>query len=277
MGAAQASAKQADTTVIQSDDQRRGNQGVAIVTGGAGGIGQSIARRLMAEGFDVVVGDLSAGDGDEKHPSSERGAPPVRALDVTSVESVNTFFDRVSAEHGTVDVLVNAAGVIAVQRIEQIKLADWTRILGVNLTGTFLCTQRMLGGLPQGQSGRIVNISSQSGKMGSANVSHYCAAKFGVVGFTQAIAMEVAARGVTVNAVCPTMVETDMMADVLAGHQALGAPAPEVQVTQLKAMIPVGRLAQPADVASVVSFLCSREADFITGQAINVTGGAWMS
>jgi meso-butanediol dehydrogenase / (S,S)-butanediol dehydrogenase / diacetyl reductase len=185
---------------------------VALVTGGASGIGAGIARVLAAAGARVAIGDL-----DEAAASAVAGPLPgpglgVR-LDVTSRDGVDQAVSRVESELGPVDVLVNNAGVSSVTPFVQITDADWDRLMGVNLRGVLVVTQRVLPSMLERRTGRIINISSMAGKEGLPNLAHYCATKFGVIGLTQALAKEVADRDVTVNAVCPGVVRTPLWDD----------------------------------------------------------------
>ncbi len=221
------------------------NQRHAIVTGGTRGIGLAIARRLVADGFAVTA---VARRSDELPASVE-----FAALDVTDADGVARFF----AGLGRIDVLVNNAGLAGAG-------AGWAEVLAVNLTGTYVCSRAALPRLPQG-TGRIVNIASVLGLRGVADQPAYCAAKHGVIGLTRAMAMEAAPRGITVNAVCPGWVDTEM---ARARFAELGLSAEDAA-----AGVPTGRIATPFEVAETVAFLARAGAGSITGQALVVDGG----
>jgi meso-butanediol dehydrogenase / (S,S)-butanediol dehydrogenase / diacetyl reductase len=254
-----------------------GLRGKAALVTGAGrrrGLGFAIAARLSAEGARVVLSDLGAMATELQTRVAElraRGgeAVPVCA-DITSEMEVDALFARTLAEVGRLDVLVNNAGVIVTKLVTDTSLAEWERCVGVMGRGTFLCSRRGVEIMTrQGTGGRIVNISSISGKRGNPYFGAYTFAKFGIIGFTQTLAREVAHLGITVNAVCPGTVETDMIDEVRADRAVYGRP----EVPPWAEPIPLDRLASAEDVAAVVAFLASADADYLTGQALNVDGG----
>ena len=224
---------------------------VALVTGGSKGIGLAIARRLAAGGMHVIAASRTP----------ERGTGLETAvLDVADVGAVRRLFGGL----GRLDVLVNNAGLAGATAWDEPDDALWQAMLAVNLTGTWACCQAALRLLPDG-SGRIVNIASTLGLRGVADQPAYCAAKHGVIGLTRSLALAVAARGITVNAVCPGWVATDMARRRWA---ALG-----MDEADAAAGIPRGRVNTPEEVAEVVAFLADEAAGGITGQALTVDGG----
>lgn len=270
---------------------------VAMVTGCAGehGFGRAIARRLAAEGADLLLTDVApAGTPvvSTKPGSGWGGLPAVaeevqalgrRALtalvDVTAAAQVAAAVERAVAELGGIHILVNnAAAPPGDDRVPVVELSEaaWDRVLDVNLKGTFLCSRAVAPVMiRQGVGGRIVNIGSDCSKVGRPRMAAYCASKFGVVGFTQALALELAPHGITVNAVCPGAADTERL-DYL-GQRPDGTYDPALRAARIAeraAAVPLGRLAKPEDVAEVVAFLCSDGAAYLTGQALNVSGGA---
>ena len=256
---------------------------VAIVTGGARGIGRGIATCLARAGVNVVIADL--GQNQEIAQEMEETARQVKAHGVEAL-TVNVdvrIWDQVQAmvkaaidRFGKVDILVNNAGVISVAGVAGMEEAEWDRVLGVNLKGTFLCSKAVASHMMERRSGRIVNLSSQAGKRGQPFISHYCTSKFGVIGFTQSLAQEMGPFNVTVNAICPGEVDTAMWSDVLAPAIAAirGMAVDEAWEDWIKTRVPLGRPQTAEDMGEAVVFLC--RADNITGEALNVTGGSEM-
>lgn len=257
-----------------------------VVTGAGSGIGRAIALQLAVQGYRVCVTDINLHWAivvvDEIVASG--GEAFALELDVTeaahSQAAVATLVDR----WGHLDIWCNNAGISTMNHFLDLTEWDWDYNLSVNAKGTFLCSQaaarQMVNQPPQGENqlrGKIINIASMAGKRGNAPfLVHYVASKFAVVGLTQAMAGELAAHGITVNAVCPGYVRTEMQAREIGWEAALRGVDPE-QVKQLYINdTPLGRLETPEDVAGVVTFLASSAADFITGEAINVNGGSWM-
>jgi NAD(P)-dependent dehydrogenase (short-subunit alcohol dehydrogenase family) len=227
---------------------------IAFVTGGAQGIGAAVARRFAADGLNVTVGDL-----EEKRVAAEDAGLRFAPLDVTDEGSVR----RAIGDAGEVDVLINCAGVtIAGHTVDDVSLADWQLQIGVNLTGTFLTTRAVIPSMRRRRRGRIVNLASALATRGLAGSSAYAASKAGVAGFTRAAAAELAPYDVTVNAVAPGYVDTPMTAGFPAGLR-----------EQRLAEIGMGRFAAPEEIASVVSFLASDEAGYVTGALIEAGGG----
>ena len=268
---------------------------VALVTGAGGehGIGRGIALRLAQEGADVVVTDIAA----KPYPDASWGGLPAvqaevealgrRALaltcDVTDEASVSSAMQKALETMGRIDILVNNAGARAAgDRVPVVDLPkeEWDRVLNVNLTGTFLCSRAAARHMvARGGGGRIVSVSSASGLRGNARFGAYCSSKFGIIGFTQSLALELASHGITVNAICPSLIPTERvghMASVLSDPNLPLEEATDDLLARAAASSPMGRLAQPEDLARTVAFLASDEADFLTGLAVPVTGGAFM-
>ena len=241
----------------------------AIVTGGARGIGAAICRAFSREGAKVLIADIDLPVA-EALVSDIRAAhnPAVHALscDITSPESVDEMFRAASDRFGKVDILVNNAGICPLTPFESISSGEWDTVLEINLKGAFLCCQKVIGPMQEQGYGRIINISSVSGKMGGVLVgAHYAASKAGLIALTFCLARAYASKGITANVIAPATVETDMT-----------RTWPKANIDALVRAIPVGRLGQPSDVAEAAVFLASREAGFITGEVLDVNGGFLM-
>jgi meso-butanediol dehydrogenase/(S,S)-butanediol dehydrogenase/diacetyl reductase len=252
---------------------------VALVTGGASGIGAGIARVLAGRGATVAVGDLDAAAAAKTAAGLPRPGGPGAAsfglrLDVTDRASVDTAVAELEDRLGPVDILVNNAGVSSVAPFLEITDQDWDRLMNVNLRGVLIVTQRVLAGMLDRRSGRVINISSMAGKEGLPNLAHYCATKFGVIGLTQALAKEAAPRGVTVNAVCPGVIRTPLWDDPEAGilRNLDGESGWQAFVSG----IPLGRPQTAEDIGNACAYLASNLAGNITGEALNVSGGQQM-
>ena len=240
---------------------------VAIVTGGASGIGLAISERLAADGSAVAIFDIN-GEGAEAAALKigTSGATAIGlAVDVSDRPSIDGAVGEVRSKVGRPTILVNNAGITGFDPFLEISAEKWNRILTVNLTGTFFCCQAVLPDMIEEGWGRIVNISSSSIHSGSARMTHYVAAKSGVVGLTKSLALEMAPRGITVNTIPPGFVDTPM----LRGADAQGS----VSIEQNIARTPVGRVGRPEDIAAACAFLVSEEASYITGQVLGVNGG----
>ena len=251
----------------------------AVITGGGRGIGAAVARLLAEAGAAVVVAARSRdqldavaaelrGEGHEAHAV---------ACDVADPESVAALRQAAETELGTVDILVNNAGIAASEPLEKIRLEDWNRIQAVNSTGTFLCTQAFLPAMAKRGWGRVVNVASVAGKAGAPYISAYAASKHAVVGFTRAVAAEVARTEVTVNAVCPGYVETDMAAMAVDRIVEKTDLTPEQAHDALARMSPQRRVLEVAEVAYQVLALCDPRARGVTGQALVLDGGGLQS
>ncbi|MEI6668100.1 MAG: 3-oxoacyl-[acyl-carrier-protein] reductase [Acidobacteriota bacterium] len=237
---------------------------IALVTGGARGIGQTIAAQLARCGATVVAADVLAVPA--PGPAAEGGSGAIESalMDVTDAAGVDATVGEIIARHGRIDILVNNAGITRDQLLMRMKRDDWDRVLAVNLTGAFICSQAVLRPMMRQRSGRIISISSVVGQMGNAGQSNYAASKAGLIGFSKALAREAASRHVTVNVVAPGLIDTDMTR----------ALTPDTQSEWLKA-VPLGRFGTSDDIASAVCFLASNEASYITGQVLAVNGGMY--
>lgn len=236
---------------------------VAIVTGAARGIGRAIAERLQAEGVTVVLNDIDEQQLVRTH--AEGVGHQTVVADISARGDVERLIAATVSSQGRLDIVVNNAGVEPKASLLDMSDDDWNRALAVNLTGTFLCTQvaaRQM--VRQGQGGRIIQISSIAGKNVLPNAVNYCAAKAGVIGFTREAARELASYGITVNTICPGVIETEMTA--------AARENPEVMARWMRE-IPARRLGNPEEVAALVAFLASDQAAYVTAQAWNVDGG----
>ena len=246
-----------------------------LVTGGTRGIGRGVVRIFARSGARVAVNgtkaELCREAAEEAESLGGRGiAVPG---DVSNTYSVQGIFQKVYDELGGLDVLINNAGVIYVVDCVDTTDEQWDRTFDVNCRGVFLCSREASRHMIEQGSGKIVNLSSMLGKTGIARYSHYCASKFAVVGFTQALARELAPHGINVNAVCPGIVDTDMMKEELVVLEKIMDKSEEELRKELLNMIPIGRYETTDDVANLIMFLASEEASYITGQSINMTGG----
>lgn len=236
----------------------------ALVTGGAGGIGAATVRRLAAEGADVVAGDLNVPGAEEV--AAEVGGRGVH-LDVTDPASAGS----VAAEHGPFDILVNNAGTDEFGFFADTDPGVWERVIRINLVGVLACTHAALAGMQERGYGRIVNVSSEAGRIGSKGSVAYSAAKGGVLGFTKAMAREGARFGITVNAICPGPIQTPLLMQALDFGE-IG----EKIVANMQAGTQLRRLGQPEEVASVIAFLASDDSAYMTGETLGVSGGMGM-
>ena len=270
---------------------------VALVTGvgGENGIGRAIATRFAEEGADVVVNDVTHSPHSDRN-SDWGGLPQVvteiRALgrrsigiaaDVSHADQVENMARKVIEEFGRIDILVNNAGAPAgPDRVPVTELdeAIWDRVQHVNVKGTFLCCRAIAQHMiDRGAGGKIINMSSRLGKRGEARHAAYCASKFAIIGFTQSLAMELAAHHINVNALCPGMVDTeriDTIATAIVPGTSSGAEKRKTMLDKVASDVPLGRIAQGADVARTAAFLASSESGYLTGLAISVTGGLEM-
>jgi 3-oxoacyl-[acyl-carrier protein] reductase len=242
------------------------NGKVAIVTGASRGIGRGIAEMLAARGAHVVAaarGDHAADTVDGIRQAG--GKAEAVTLDVTDAASVEALVSGVLERHTRVDILVNNAGIARDQLMLRMKRDDWDDVIETNLTSAFSCAQAVLRPMIKQRAGRIVSISSVVGQMGNAGQANYAASKAGIIGFSMALAREVASRNITVNVVAPGLITTDMTKSVADKAQA-----------EWESLIPLRRMGTPQDVAAAVCFLASDEASYITGQVLAVNGGMYM-
>ena len=243
------------------------NGKIALITGGAQGIGRFISEELAGQGAHVVLGDIN-------HEGAEKTAAEIRVsggkasavrIDVSSATDGQVVFDSILKEYKPVDIVVNNAGITRDGLLVRMKEVDWDLVLNINLKGSFLCSQQAAKQMMKQKSGSIVNIASIVGVMGNFGQSNYSASKSGLIGFTKTLAREVAPRGIRANAVAPGFIDTEMTRVL-----------EESVRSKLIEQIPLARLGQPEDVARCVSFLVSENASYITGQVINVNGGMLM-
>ena len=247
---------------------------VAVVTGGARGIGRAIVEELFHQHFFVIFLDYAIGEDAiafEEGINKKVTTPDKRAiitheqLDVTNTAAAQTVIDKIVAEHGQIDVLVNNAGITRDGLLMRMSEADWDSVLDTNLKGVFNVTKAAIRPMMSQKRGKIINIASVVALTGNPGQANYCASKAGVIGFTKSIAKEIGSRGITVNAVAPGFIETDMTAKLS-----------DAQRAAMLAQVPLKRAGTPRDVARAVGFLASDAADYITGQVIVVDGGMAM-
>jgi NAD(P)-dependent dehydrogenase (short-subunit alcohol dehydrogenase family) len=273
---------------------------IALVTGGSRGIGSAIALRLAEEGADVAVNyQLTKGNAEKVSKqidqigtidelnkltimidqmdtleSAKKVSKAIDSLDkhsficqanVNDFEQVTRMRDEVVKHFGRIDILVNNAGIIRDKSFTKMTPDMWTEVLSVNLDGAFYCTKAVIDGMLERKYGRIVNISSVVGRMGNRGQANYAASKAGLIGLTQSLAKEFAGRGINVNAVAPGFMATDMLKKI-----------PKDIMDKILAQIPLGRLGEPAEVAGAVTYLVSKDGDYITGQVIDINGGLYI-
>lgn len=242
---------------------------VALVTGASSGIGKAIALALAKEGAIIAINYYpgNSADADEvvKYIQDMGGQAMAVAADISKATDVDEMVSKVISEMSKVDILVNNAGITRDTLIMRMKEEDWDAVLNTNLKGSFLCTKAVIRPMMKQRAGRIINIASVVGVTGNAGQANYSAAKAGLIGLTKTTAKELASRGITVNAVAPGFIATNMT-DVLS----------EEVKENLLGVIPMGKLGQPEDIANAVVFLASDNAQYITGQTINVNGGMMM-
>ena len=239
---------------------------VVIVTGASRGIGRAVAVRFGEAGAVVVVaarGDHADATADEIR--GEGGRAVSVSVDVNDTKQIDAMVGMALEDYGRIDVLVNNAGIVRDQLAMRMTVADWNAVIATNLTAVFTCSRAVLRPMLKQRSGRIINVGSVVGQMGNAGQVNYAATKAGLVGFSKALAREVATRGVTVNVVAPGMIDTEMTSG-------LAKPAREAML----AKIPLGRLGTPDDIAAAIGFLASDEAAYITGHVLAVNGGMYM-
>lgn len=237
---------------------------VAIVTGGTRGIGLEVSKALIADGYFVAAiyaGNKQAADAFE----AETGGAAYK-VDVTDLEACQATVDKIAKKHGAVAVLVNNAGITRDGMLHKMDADSWNDVIATNLTSCFHMCRAVIVGMREAGHGRIVNISSINGQKGQLGQANYAAAKAGMLGFTKSLALESARKGITVNAICPGYIKTEMT-------ETMDAAVLESIVKQ----IPLGRMGQPNEIAAIVSFLASEKAAFITGATLSANGGQHMA
>lgn len=246
---------------------------VAVITGAAGGIGRGIAERYIEEGASVVIADIDEDAG--AATADELGHAAIfSALDVTDMQSINRTHARCIDTFGGVDILVNNAGINVARPVADLTRNEWERVLSINLTGSFLCSQVFARHMiASGRGETILFMSSQAGKRGEAGASAYAASKFGLIGLMECLALELAPHGIRVNAVCPGNVDTRMLDWLLDEIAAREGQASDRIRQQLLDQIPLGRLATTREIADAFVYLASPLASYVSGEAINVDGG----
>jgi 2-hydroxycyclohexanecarboxyl-CoA dehydrogenase len=240
---------------------------VVLVTGAGRGMGKAIALRLTEEGARVAVTDV-----DEKsalETAAELDGAAGFRLDITDAAEVTTTVNEIAAALGPIDALVNNAGWDQLSPFLDTDEDLWDRIIDINLRGPIRMTKAVLPTMVERQAGRVVNISSDAGRVGSTGEAVYSACKAGIIGFSKTVAREMARHGITVNAICPGPTATPLLESMVGEHEKL--------IESLKRGIPLGRLGEPEDIAGAVAFMVSDDAGFITGQALSVSGGLTMA
>ena len=240
---------------------------VALITGGAQGIGKTISEELVQNGAHVVLGDvnLQGAQATAEAINNNGGSASAVKIDVSNPAEVKQVFDSILKDKKPIDIMINNAGITRDGLMVRMKEADWDRVLNINLKGTFLCSQQAAKQMMKQKSGVIVNIASIVGVMGNFGQANYSASKAGVIGLTKTLAREVASRGIRVNAVAPGFIDTEMT-------RVLDESVRQSLIEQ----IPLAKLGLPEDVARCVAFLVSDRSSYITGQVINVNGGMLM-
>ena len=250
------------------------NKRIIVVTGASRGIGRAICLSMAEPDTEIYFNYYAPGDNSaeaaaaaetEKLIREKGGTAESSSVNVASAQDVDAFFKRILDKTGKIDVLVNNAGITRDGLLLRMKEKDWDAVLDVNLKGAFLCIKAAARAMMKNRYGRIVNIASVVGVIGNPGQANYVASKAGIIGLTKSTAKELASRGITVNAVAPGFIETDMTA-------ALSNKAREAMLSQ----IPLGRPGQPEDVAEIVSFLASDKASYVTGQVIHISGGMYI-
>lgn len=240
------------------------NGSIALVTGASRGIGRAIAERLMADGA-TVIGTATSQNGAQAISDYLQGNGEGKVLNVADPDSMQTLLTEITEKHGTVDILINNAGITRDNLLMRMKDDEWQSIMDTNLTSIFKMSKAVLRGMMKKRKGRIINIGSVVGSTGNAGQANYAAAKAGVIGFSKSMAREVASRGITVNVVAPGFIDTDMTKSLT-----------DDQKESIFKDIPANRLGDPKEIAATVGFLASDEAAYITGETIHVNGGMYM-
>ncbi|MFT4731530.1 MAG: acetoacetyl-CoA reductase [Gammaproteobacteria bacterium] len=254
-----------DSIVLNVEDTLKGTDmnRVALVTGGTRGIGEAICNKLFEKGYNVVA-NYGGNDGKASEFTLRTGIP-VAKFDVSNFEQTATGIAKIENEYGPVDILINNAGITRDARMNRMTFEQWDIVIQTNLASCFNVCRAVIDGMRIRQFGRIINVGSVNGQAGQYGQVNYAAAKSGIHGFTKALALESAGKGITVNAIAPGYVDTDLVRAV----------PPEILAKIIKT-IPVGRLGQPDDIANSVAFLADDQSSFITGSTLTVNGGQHM-
>ena len=252
---------------------------IAVVTGAGGGIGAEICLSFSEEGASLAAADIDfeAAQRVAAEITGTGGRAVAIALDVAEAGATGRAADRIETELGPIDIWVNNAGVSSIVPFLDCTEELWNDTLRINLTGTFIGCREAIRRMRPRKRGVILNMSSQSGKRGSSHYAAYCASKFGIIGLTQSLAVEFASCGIRVNALCPGIVMTPLWKAMKADYAAKRGIKTEEVIPYLEKRIPMGRLCTPADIAAAAVFLASDESAYITGEAINISGGQVMS
>jgi acetoacetyl-CoA reductase len=235
---------------------------VAIITGGTRGIGRAIAEELVLNDFQVIVTYNSSQTEAEKMRAIFQDKVLIKKTDVSKEEEVDALFNEIQTKFGRIDVLVNNAGITQDKTFHKMDADDWHHVINVNLNGTFYCCNQAINMMRDQKFGRIINISSIVGQKGNFGQANYAASKAGLLGLTKTLALENAMKGITVNAVCPGFIETDMVSAI-----------PDEVKNKIQSEIPMKRFGTAKEVAKAVKFLVSEDAAYITGQELNINGG----
>ncbi|TET45381.1 SDR family oxidoreductase [Candidatus Aerophobetes bacterium] len=248
---------------------------IAIVTGASKGIGRAIALRLAKEGANVVIADVDKDEGEKVAQMIREMGRDCLAVkcDVSNVQEVEGMVEKTMQKLGRIDILVNNAGVSSMAAMVELEEKDWDFNMDINAKGQFLCSRAVAKHMIKQKSGKIINNASLAAKRGARFLAHYSASKFAVLGLTYTMAIELAPYNITVNAVCPGIVETDMIRREWKWEGDIRGMTPDEVRNEVLGEILLGRLCQPEDVAGAVAFLASKDADYLTGQSINVNGG----
>ena len=252
---------------------------IAVVTGGGGGIGGEICRAFVKEGAAVAVADVRLEPAEALANKIRQAGSQARAwaFDVADRQAVEKAAKEIELQLGPIDIWLNAAGVSYIVPFLDCSEQVWDLTQRVNLKGTFICCQAAISRMKPRGRGVILNMSSQSGRQGNSHYAAYCASKFGIIGLTQSIAVEFAGEGIRANALCPGVVFTPLWDEMIEDYARKRNIKPEEVRPYMESKIPLGRLCEPEDVARAAVFLASDEASYITGQAINISGGVIMN
>jgi 3-oxoacyl-[acyl-carrier protein] reductase len=241
---------------------------VALITGSAQGLGRCIAETLASKGIEIIINDIPSqkevAENTLKAFIDKGYRTHLKLADVTSMESVLSMADEIYNEFGSIDILINNAGINIDGLVKDRKKEDWDKIININLTGAYVCMSAVIPYMAKKNYGRIVNVASVVGRTGIMGTPYYAASKAGLIGLTKATAMEVARKGILVNAIAPGYIDTMMMASYK-----------EEIIDSIVSKIPLGRFAKPEEIAKVIAFLVSDECTYMTGAVLDVNGGFW--